>query len=248
MPVKLLLKKSLKTKNKYLRKFNYIFYLVVIGLLLFFIFFVTNQFFKIKTIEINKLSNNWLPLGIKGFKGENLLVLSTTDIEQKIVNNNPDIKSAEVKKIYPDKLKITIELYRPFVVLKVSNGFFILTEDGRIIEKKRKIESNLPIINFYQLLSYYYFNTGDRLEYKDLQGALKFLKASENLGLKIVSIDISGNNMIGFNLVNQKVVFSTKKNFGKQEYELRTIVKQFLIQGKKFKSLDLRFNKPVVKF
>ena len=54
MPVKLLLKKSLKTKNKYLRKFNYIFYLVVIGLLLFFIFFVTNQFFKIKTIEINK--------------------------------------------------------------------------------------------------------------------------------------------------------------------------------------------------
>ena len=39
-----------------------------------------------------------------------------------------------------------------------------------------------------------------------------------------------------------------KKNLDKQEYELRTIVKQFLIQGKKFKSLDLRFNKPVVKF
>ena len=67
-----------------------------------------------------------------------------------------------------------------------------------------------------------------------------------DLELKINSIDISSLDMLGFNLDGKKLLFTTEKPVETQAYILEKVVGQFKIEGKDFKSLDLRFDKPVI--
>ena len=53
--------------------------------------------------------------------------------------------------------------------------------------------------------------------------------------------------MVAFNLDKKKIIFSLEKNRTIQAYQLETLIKQFQIEGKEFVSLDLRFDKPIIK-
>ena len=64
-----------------------------------------------------------------------------------------------------------------------------------------------------------------------------------------MTIDIKGQDMLVFNLESDKeIIFSNKKEKELQDYQLEFIIKQFKIEGKEFKKIDLRFEKPVVTF
>lgn len=45
-----------------------------------------------------------------------------------------------------------------------------------------------------------------------------------------------------------EVLFSTKKSLGEQVSSLQPILSRLTIEGKRFKSIDLRFDNPVVKY
>ena len=64
-----------------------------------------------------------------------------------------------------------------------------------------------------------------------------------------MAIDIKGQDVILFNLIdNKKIIFSNNKDREAQEYQLELIIRQFKIEGKDFRKIDLRFNKPIVEF
>lgn len=204
--------------------------------------------FQVKNVEI--LSNNHdFKTNIVGMvKNKNLLLLSVDQLQTEILLHNPQIGEVTVHKIYPDKLSVQLKLDYPIAYLKANSGFFALNHKGKIIYKKKSIDGGLPIINYYQKFDYLAHNPSDVFSYSDIQSALYFLKKLQDLGITVSGVDIVGLNMIRFNL-NEKIVnFTSQKDKGKQEYEFITLYKQFKIEGRDFKSLDLRFDKPIVGF
>lgn len=232
--------------KRYWRNKKNIFFILLSSLFFLFFLFFFDRIFRVEIIEIidsNKIALN----GIKNLKKRNLVLLSGEKTSTEIINLNPQIKTVQVKKIFPNKLQLLIEAYKPVAYFKVNDGYFLLSDDGRIILKKKEAKDNLPIINYYQQLNYSSFNCGSKLDYKDLLAALHFLKTAIDLDLKINTIDINSLNMIALNLKDKKIFFTTNKDEKFQDYEFQTVIRQLKIDKRSFTILDLRFDKPVIK-
>lgn len=252
MPPKSLSKHYFPRFNSKLKIYSLI---VVIVLMVFFTFLFLNSYFLLKTINIEgNITNNKL-IGLESLKGANMLFLSIQTIADTINKNNPAIMIEDITKEYPDKLYLKLESLDSLAQLKLNIGFAQLSENGKIYKKIKEKDKKLPVISFYQKFDYYQLNTGESLDYEEITTALFLLKICQDLDLKVESIDISGLSMIVFNLkdpdsigIDKKILFSAQKGREKQANELETLLRQFKIKAQEFKMLDLRFDKPIVKF
>lgn len=225
----------------------FIFFLLLCSLSFAAVFFVY-QFFLIKNIQI--VSDKKFSLSNKKELINKSLIFSNRDeISKKIVKDNYLIKIATVEKIWPSSLKISVSFYEPCISLVVNNGFFELSCDGRILKKTNDVSQYLPVINYYQKLNSGSFQTGDWIDYEDIKRALFFVQKLKEINLTALTIDIKGQDMLVFNLIEGKqIIFSNSKDNNTQNYQLELIIKQFKIEGKEFKKIDLRFDKPIIQF
>lgn len=207
-----------------------------------------NTYFQIKAILVEgDIPGNQIR-GLENLKGKSLYFLTDSYIVDTLVKNNPSIRLDEIIKEFPNRLVLKLEYVEPVAQLKLNVGFAELSDEGKILKKLKQKNVRLPIINFYQQFDYYQITTGNNLDYEEIVTTLFLLKKSRELDLKIESIDISGLTMIVFNLKDKKIIFTSQKANEKQAFELEAIIKQFKIEAKDFKILDLRFDKPLVKF
>jgi len=214
-----------------------------------------NSYFQIKTIHVEGEVPTDQIRGLENLKGTNLYFLTDGYISDILVKNNPDIQINQIIKELPNKIILKLKYIQPIAKLKLNVGFAQLSVEGKILKKSKPRSAGskqnvagLPIINFYQQFDYYQISTGNNLGYEEIVTALFLLEKSQELDLKIETIDISGLTMIVFNLKDKKIIFTSEKPSKKQAFELEAIIKQFKIEAKEFKVLDLRFDKPIVKF
>ncbi len=205
--------------------------------------------YKIKYIKLNSQANDVQVKGISSFQNENLYFLSVKDTKEQIIKNNPYVKDVIVEKEYPDTLALNLSFNKPRAYLQVKDGFYLLTDNAYILEKTREVKSpKYPVITYYQNVPFAANQAGQQLLAKDIQDSLYFLSKLQSMRIPINSIDIDGIHMLGLYTENQKFFFSSEKDIKKQEYQLAAAVSEFNVSGKKFQSLDLRFDKPVVVF
>ncbi len=241
MPPQLSSKKSLKSSLRYLVAL----FIIIIA---FFALFVADQNFTIKKIEVTSSGTPTRLNGIESIQNKNSLLLSTDDLQKTLLQVNPNVKILIISKKFPSTIKIYYSLDSPVIALKVSEGFFLLTENGKIYQKQKDNSDKLPEIHYYQSLGYRNYNAGDPIELDDIRLALHFLRKIGDFGYKPNSIDINGVNMIRCNLEdNSVIIFSTEKERNLQDYQFETLVRQFKIEGKNFQSMDFRFEKPIIK-
>jgi len=208
--------------------------------------FYLNQFVTVKTVIVNNGQKQATLQGRSIFNDSNILFLNEKESAQEIYNNNSYLKSVVVKKQFPSTIYITATFFQPVTVLEGSEGYFVLSNTGRILKKTKIRDKTLPIIHYYQKLSFTGYSAGDDIEFKDIQESLAFLQAAKDGGLAVNSIDINSPNMIGLNTNTQKVLFSIDKSEKDQLYQLSTVLREFKIQGKQFTKLDLRFDRVIV--
>jgi cell division septal protein FtsQ len=207
-------------------------------------FLLVKRTFSVSTIDV--LGDKNLKGAIK-IKGKIIFFISSSKTERELVNLNPEVKKAKIIKIYPNKIRIEVEKDSPVVSFSVAGGYFFLGQEGRILAKKKEGEKNLPSINYYQKLHYQGYDTGEKLSYKDILDSLYFLVEFNYLGIRINSIDINSLNMIIFNLGDKKIFFTTSKKREEQYQTLKKLIERFKIEKVEYESIDLRFEKPIVK-
>lgn len=202
----------------------------------------------IKNIQI--ISNRKISLANKDELIDRSLIFVDKDkLAKKIVQKNSFLKKVVIDRVWPATLKVTVYFYEPLAALTVNKGFFNLSADGRILTKTKDNQLSLPVVNYYQKLNSGSFQTGDWINYKDIQQTLFFIDKLRQVDLIPLTIDIGGQDMLVFKLDDgKKIIFSVKKDREQQDYVLETIVRQFKIQGKEFRGIDLRFNKPIIQF
>jgi hypothetical protein len=202
---------------------------------------------EVKTIEIKNSRSDFQISGLGDYKGKNIILLSEKDIAKKIKEKNPLLKKVVVEKKYPETLSITIDFYEGEAELNVGTGFFVLSEDGRILSKNKKRAGTETLVNFYQKLNYYSYSSGDYLNINDINDAVYYIKLLENLGLSVDNLDIKDRDMLLCNIGEKTIIFTTSKSRERQKYELSQIIREFKITGTDYKSIDLRFEKPIIK-
>lgn len=207
------------------------------------------QTYAIKNIVVNVASGTATHLvGLNDLRGESMLLVNEKQIEKDLQNRNPTLQSISVVRDFPSTLKIRISLRKPIVALQASDdGTFILDRDGIILLRQQKYNGNLPILKYYQTFQYKQYQVGDKIDYKDLVTALYFIDALSGFGYPSKRIDIDGLYMIRLLVIDDKTFFVTsEKDREVQMYQLKELLRQFKIQGKDFKTIDLRFDKPVI--
>lgn len=215
---------------------------------IFTLLYYSDNYFKVKKIEVFGEMNSFDLRGIESWNGKNIFLLQEDKMKQDLINANPLLKDVKVVKKYPDTLSFIVSKYDESVYLVVDQGYFLLSDDGRILSKIKDKTKDLPVINYYQKLNYSSWQSGDFIQYKDIIMALHFLRKSSDLGLTINTIDIGGTNMIALQLKDKKILFTSEKDQALEDYQLDRIIRQFKIEGKQFTVLDLRFDKPVIQF
>ena len=119
-------------------KKKYIFFYLVIFLILSSIHnsnFKKKNFFSIKKIDVvglNKSNNILLENKLVDFIGYNIFTLKKDSF--KFINSLNFIKDYNIKRIYPNQLKVYLEPARAISVVHHSNKLFVLGNNGKIID------------------------------------------------------------------------------------------------------------------
>ena len=130
-----------------LDKKNYIFLLLIVFLILSSTHnsnFKYNNFFKVKKIEVvglNKTDNSFLENEFTDLVGSNIFTLNKKSFE--LINSVNQIKSYNVKKIYPNQVKVYLESAKAIGFVKNINELIILGNNGKIIEQQT-LPKNIP--------------------------------------------------------------------------------------------------------
>ena len=210
-----------------------------------FVLYYFQQSFLIKNIEIISKDKIKL-LGTEEYINKNLLLVSNESIILTFKQKNPFIKNLEVQKKLPNSLVLIPDLYTSIADIIVSNGYFRISDDGRILLKLKNYDRSYPLITYYQKLNYYSYNTGDIISLNDIKTSLYFLKFLQNSSIIVDSVDIKDKDMLVFNSEDKKIILTNNKDINLQEYALDEILKSLRVSGKYFKVIDLRFDKPIV--
>lgn len=232
--------------KSFLSKSVYLLYPFFIAVCFFLLVFLDTHF-TLKRIELKGVRPNVLK-GLYSWNDTNLILLKEAEVVETLTKINPMIKTITVVKKYPSSLLITVSLYKPSAYFSADSGYFIVSDNGRVLQKTKQKELSLPVIHYYQKLNYIRWQSGDFLTYKDILAALRFLQKTSDLGMTVDTVDIAGTNMIALQLQAQKILFTTEKDIDLQEYQLETLARQFKIKGGSFRVLDLRFDKPIIQF
>lgn len=219
-------------------------------------FFKIQKIYLTSEIEIDK--NFLLP-----FFNKSYLEINVGNIASQITKKYPEIDSIVIKKTFPNSVSLTVIKRTPVAIavnglltqnsiegeasdsVNIKYGFekkegqeFLIDIKGSLLEKK---EVNLPIIG----LDLQNKVPGDSMASPTVLFMLQTLQKLTEKPYWIVSQD---EKIVFFNPDGSLVLLDSSKNLAEQLSSLQLITNRFRIEGRKFEYLDLRFQKPVVKF
>lgn len=224
--------------------FFYILFVVVI-VVSFFTFYIFDTVFRLQEISVIQKNRTVQLFGINSLKESSIFLLNERTVGEQLKRLNPSIKMISVKKEYPNRLFVEVTHLSPVVYLQGDPGVYLLAEDASILEKIREKKQNLPVISYYQKLPFSNFQAGDKLDYHDILFTIGFLQKLTDIDLEVKTIEIAGSHVVTFNTEKQQILTSSDKDLKRQQYALERIVKEMRIKGDDFKSLDVRFEKPI---
>lgn len=247
--------RNLRRKNNF-GKIIIFFFLITLSLLTY--IFLKSNIFSIKFIEVKKENADCLNKEkVKSESlGQNILLINEGNIAQQIKKNFICVKSISFSKTLPDKLRINISGRIPIALL-ISANFeasasslieniatpsatdrtYLLDDEGVVYAK-----GSLDIPKIYLIGRD--INLGNEDDY--LKKSLKIIDT-----LKDLNIDNKQNNIFNNLFITNsipKVIFKLDDSLDTQIASLQLILRMAKIGNNELEFIDLRFDKPVLKF
>lgn len=135
-------------------------------------------------------------------KGDNLLFVSSSDIEKKIESKLPYISSAVVKKDFPSGVVIELTECKKVYAYKAETGCYLVDETGKFLElvSEKKAEK-YPLIMCSEVTAE---KIGEEIrigkqseetkEWKDTETVLDYLELLRKSGMKITKVNFTDLN------------------------------------------------------
>lgn len=212
----------------------------------FLVLFLVYQHVLISEIRISFTNKPFILAGIQGLADENLIFLDEERLAEQIKRQNPRAQKVIIRKERSRRLLIEITAREPVVALKTLSGYFILSNDGVVLEKVREQPEAYPVMSYYQNIPYTSTQAGELLDFDDIMLGIAITEHLRSLGIVVSAIDISGQHMV--RLItdqDQDILVTTEKTAEMQKYQLETLLKAVAKEDTDYSQIDLRFDKPV---
>ena len=176
--------------------------------------------------------------------GSNILKFDSNQFERNIVNLNPLVQQVHISKYIPSTITFTFVLRTPVAVIIDRNN------RGTFIDRSGKIYAE----GYRSEMSHIYFNesvsVGEDAASPQLLAALKIINAMDDSFIPVKYIDarILGSFTTQLH-TGQTIIFDGQKPILSQVDALQVILQNSKIvsQEKPIKSIDLRFENPIVR-
>lgn len=204
-----------------------------------FLFFTT--FFTVNAIEI--VGSDSIPHGVDALRGANIVFLKETDVAGEIQRRNLDIAAIVVEKKPLATIRLIITMRKPIAQIRLNDASYIVDDNG-IVFLSRRMTHNLPVIEgVFSTVSVP--STLDKLYAKTILGLLTSFTQE---GKRIQMVTVVNKEEIRFYDGEMLVTVAAGQNPVLLSTSLQMLMRSFTIEGKHPASIDLRFDKPIVRF
>lgn len=218
---------------------------ILLTVLFFSAMWFVSSYFSVKSIQFQGIDSLQ---GIDSVNHSFLPFIHTGRLTNKLQTLNPTLASLTVQKMYPQTLVVTARKQRPAVELVLSDGSATLSESGMVLakEKSDQNDSQLPKITYYQPLYYNQLSVGETIEYKEILAGSYFAQKVLELGTSVTTIDITNENMIVLQAESYTVIVTSEEDIELQSARLNYTYTELQRKKKKFSSIDVRFERPII--
>lgn len=242
-----------------IRRFPLVIFLKKISLILiaFLIFIITILLgvwnikeFKYSNSEFVNVSKEQLDSYVENFLGENIFLINPSDIENEIKKSNGYISEVYAKKNLPNKIGISFEEYEVRYTGYSSNVCHFFSKEGvRLEEVCSECESEC--LEYSTSLESIYISSESVLESGNLliyrEEFEKISKLLSQFGYEIKEINIVKGISTIKDIENHIFVFDLSNELDLQLSRMYLVGEKINEQVINFESLDLRFERPVMK-
>lgn len=205
--------------------------------------------FRVQQMSVSGEMKSFPVKGKTQYKGQYLWRVDISDVKEYLSNANPYYRIVSIEKKYPSTLEVEVSRLIPTAYLAIGEGYVLLSSEGIVLEKVREVEKHtIPVITFYQNVPYNSFQRGDEIGFKEVEDCLYFLELIQSARIKVNSIDIEGFHMLGLYTDSGTFLFSSEKDTDLQKYQFEQSMMHLSLEGVTIKTLDLRFDKPIIRF
>lgn len=199
-----------------------------------------NDTFRLRQVEV--IGDN-LQLEIDAAKVNNLLFVSTTELEKQIYASYALIKSINVIKKYPDKLQLTIERRHGKAIIYAQNGKYLIDEEGVIIMPIEADMDNLPVLIFHLTNVV----IGTKVTDTRIFTALRFLAEMKGI-LPILTISSYDQSSLRVQTEEIDILITQDRPVSETAATLQVLLNRFRMKGNMPTVVDLRFVKPILTY
>lgn len=201
--------------------------------------------FSLYSLKINRIVLTGVTslYGLESLYRVNSLFLDKEKIKKDLININPSVQSINIDYIFPNTLNILATENKKIAFIENNDLFLIVGENSRIIGKS-KDKPNLSEI-YIEQMNLESYNIGQYLPSDDIRKAISIIKSIKRIDNSI-RVDILGNSVILCNLEDKKILFGGKRDINEEIYDAMFMLESLKREGTEYKTLDIRFTKPVV--
>lgn len=219
--------------------------LIIIALVVLLIYILTILgVFKIKKIETTKDLQHIQNLSevTNQYLGEGYFVLDLDEMEENVRQSFRYVKEVSAQKIFPNKILLEIEEYEPDLYLEYKEVCHILSEKGVILEQNEEYEACM-LKDGIKLSSQQNILAEEKLIYNiEIWEVLKIL---EEFGWKVTEVKVD-KNILEITDGTKTVTIEISDGYETQLSRLYLVLEKANIEGVEYRSLDLRFERPVM--
>lgn len=230
--------KILKDKRKFIPQILFLFICLLAILSIYSYLYI----FRIKTIVVNGNLKNLY--GLETIINNSLISFDKEKATQILLKNNFLVQNIYFTKSYPDKLLISFSTKEIYAQIEGKQGIYFISFDGYILQKTSNINSDqIPLIQD-KTHDYFVGNIVDRPILSIIELIANIKKVVIN-PIRIMIDRPTSTATIELDSGTQIIISLTKDNTSIPA-SLQIIVSRFRIESRTLRTIDFRFDKPIV--
>lgn len=205
--------------------------------------------FEFNTDDLKYTNVNDLESSLSIFVGKNIFSIQPSDIVKTLVESNGYLRDATVEKILPNKLKIVVKENAPMYVGYSSEKCILFSEVGKKIfeictECKEECIADSKSDGYISIMSENYLENENRLIY--YEEISKIQKLLSTFMYNIYSIGINDGIAVVKDTDEHEFTFDISNDLDTQLARMYLVGQKIDSDMINFRSLDLRFERPVM--
>lgn len=180
--------------------------------------------------------------------GERIFWVDIDKISQGVLKKSPFVSEVYVSKKFPNIISVKIIERVPTLKVQAENGVFMIDKDLIVLSKCDKYPATCQELPNCEFTSQK-LEVGENINSAELESIEQIQESLSDMDIKAEKFWIPEEKIIVVELkTKSRIIISTQKDLYKQSKEFQYTHENLLLQDKKYKEIDLRYDRPVIRF